>query len=178
MMAGLSAGDAIFSTHLGQFPPRGAGVLPARIILRSSPEIDMEAEIAELQAEYPSQCKAIDSPITNVYKYFDDYDQELHGERFLHTVLTQIFERNVLRRQRVLEYAQAWMALNPAASQHIHEYKLNAFTDDDVEEYGEDFLREVLEVLQVAKAVQDNASQYPEIYIHISLLLPTLEIAC
>ncbi|KAL8908529.1 MAG: hypothetical protein Q9207_000739 [Kuettlingeria erythrocarpa] len=156
-MAGpkMDDGDAIFSTHLGRFRSRGVE-LPARIVLRSSPEDDMEAKIADLQAKFPAQCKAIDSPIANLYKYFDAYDQQLHGERFLHAVLTQIFERNVIRGHAIQEYASVWHNLNPTALPWIDDYGMNSFTEDDVAEYGKDFLEEVLQCLQRQKRLQED----------------------
>ncbi|KAL8723122.1 MAG: hypothetical protein Q9225_000525 [Loekoesia sp. 1 TL-2023] len=156
-MAGPNTGDAIFSTHLGRFAPREAHLMPPRIILRSVPEDDMEAMIAELQAQYPAQCKAIQAPITNIHEYFDNYDQHLHGQMFLHTVLMEIYFRNVTRRKAILDYTETWLRLNPAAFECIYEYELNAFTEDDVEEYGEDFLQEVLQELQLRKSKQEEA---------------------
>lgn len=180
-MAGPKAdeGDAIFSTHLHRFQSRGVE-LPARIVLRSSPEDDMEAKIADLQAKYPAECKAIDAPITNLYKYFDAYDQQLHGEKFLHTVLTQIFERNVIRGHAIQEYARVWHNLNPTAFPWITDNGFNAFTDDDVEEYGKDFLEEVLQLLQREKRVQEdiqaNERQYPHLPPVDDWLIPFLDV--
>ncbi|KAI4146053.1 MAG: hypothetical protein L6R39_003606 [Caloplaca ligustica] len=167
-MAGPMMGEAIFSTNLGQFPRRDADDMPTRIILRSVPEDDLEAKIVELRAKYPEQCKAIDSPVIDIYKYFDHYDQQLHGAGFLHAVLSQICHRNLIRTQAILDYVQAWSQLNPAAFRCIHQYGLNAFTEDDVEEYGPEFLQEVLEELQRRKATYDEASRY------CSFLTPTI----
>lgn len=134
--------------------------MPPRIILRSVPEDDMEAMIEELQTKYPAQCKAMQAPITNIHEYFDNYDQHLHGQMFLHTVLMEIYFRNVIRRRAILDYTEAWSRLNPAAFECIYEYELNAFTEDDVEEYGEDFLQEVLQELQLRKSKREEAGQY------------------
>ncbi|KAL8755535.1 MAG: hypothetical protein Q9184_004777, partial [Pyrenodesmia sp. 2 TL-2023] len=167
-------GDAIFSTHLHRFQSRGVE-LPARIILRSSPEDDMEATIADLQAKYPAECKAINAPITNLYKYFDAYDQQLHGERFLHTVLTQIFERNVIRGHAIQEYARVWHTLNPTAFPWINDNGFNAFTDDDVEVYGKDFLEEVLQLLQQQKRVQEDIQANEHVRVHGNAFLQAQE---
>ncbi|KAL8726555.1 MAG: hypothetical protein Q9181_006000 [Wetmoreana brouardii] len=157
-MVGPSMGTAMFSTDLGRFAVRGPAVMPARIILRSVPENDMEAMVAELQAKYPTQCKAIKRPVTNLHDYFDDYDQQLHGAMFLHAILGEIYRRNLVRRRAVHDYAQDWAELNPRAFDHMLEYGMNAFTEDDVSEYGEDFLQEVLEELQLRKTQRDDAN--------------------
>ncbi|KAL8655085.1 MAG: hypothetical protein Q9210_001106 [Variospora velana] len=154
-MAAPSPGEAIFSTGLGQYLPRAPGVLPGRIVLRSVPEDDMDAMIASLQAEYPAQCSAIDSAVTDLVglsKYFDDYDQQLHGARFLQVVLTQIYQRTQIRRREISDYVQQWINLNQAAFRYIDNYGLNAFTDDDVEAYGKYFLTDVLAELQLRRA--------------------------
>ncbi|KAL9018445.1 MAG: hypothetical protein Q9185_004222 [Variospora sp. 1 TL-2023] len=166
-MAAPSPGEAIFSTGLGQYPPRAPGVLPGRIVLRSVPEDDMEAMIASLQAKYPAQCTAIDSAVTDLVslsKYFDDYDQQLHGARFLQVVLTQIYQRTQIRRREISAYVQQWINLNQAAFRYIDNYGLNAFTDDDVEAYGKDFLTDVLAELQLQRAehVKARAHQRPQ----------------
>ncbi|KAI4145061.1 MAG: hypothetical protein LQ341_002472 [Variospora aurantia] len=166
-MAAPSPGEAIFSTGLGQYPPRAPGVLPGRIVLRSVPEDDMEAMIASLQAKYPGQCSAIDSAVTDLVglsKYFDDYDQQLHGARFLQVVLTQIYQRAQIRRREISGYVQQWINLNQAAFRYIDNYGLDAFTDDDVEAYGKDFLTDVLAELQLQRAehVKARAHQRPQ----------------
>ncbi|KAL8962345.1 MAG: hypothetical protein Q9193_001238 [Seirophora villosa] len=163
MAAVPSPGEAIFSTGLGRYPPRAPGVLPGRIILRSVPEDDMEAMIDSLQAKYPAQCSAIDSAVTDLVslsKYFDDYDQQLHGARFLQVVLTQISQRNEIRRTMISDYVQQWISLNQAAFRFIDSYGLNAFTDDDVEVYGKEFLMDVLAELQLRKAGHVQDCQY------------------
>lgn len=115
--------------------------------------------IAELQAKYPAQCKAMKAPITNIHDYYDTYDQQLHGQMFLHTVLMEICLQNTLRKNAILDYSEAWSRLNSEAFECIHQFELDAFTDDDLEEYGEDFLREVLQLLQVRKTKQDEAGK-------------------
>ncbi|KAL8939599.1 MAG: hypothetical protein Q9211_002669 [Gyalolechia sp. 1 TL-2023] len=157
-MADSNIGDAIFSTDLGRWAPRDPALMPPRIILRSDPTEDMEVKIAELQARYPSQCKAMKAPITNIHDYFDTYDQQLHGQMFLHTVLMEICLQNTLRKNAILDYSEAWTRLNSAAFECIDKFELDAFTDDDLEEYGEDFLRDVLQLLQLRKTKQDEAA--------------------
>ncbi|KAL9602021.1 MAG: hypothetical protein Q9219_002129 [cf. Caloplaca sp. 3 TL-2023] len=159
-MAGPYMGDAIFSTELGRFPPREAGVMPPRIILRSVPEEDMEAMVEDLRTKFPVQCASMQAPITNVHDYFDIYDQQLHGQMFLHAVLTEICFRNLRRRKAVLHYAETWIHLNSAAFDQIHQYGLDAFTEDDVKEYGDSFLQEVLQDLQLRKPKQNGTGQW------------------
>ncbi|KAL8732407.1 MAG: hypothetical protein Q9166_002807 [cf. Caloplaca sp. 2 TL-2023] len=159
-MAGSHNGPAIFSTNLGRLAPRRPAVLPARIILRSVPEEDMESKIIELCAKYPEQCKAIVLPVTNLYDYFDLYDQELHGAEFLRAVLGEICGRNVMRKQDILGFTHQWARLNPVAFQYVLGLGLDAFTADDVETFGKDFLQDALGELQLQKIKHDDASQY------------------
>lgn len=159
IMAGPSHGAAIFSTNLGWYAPRQPGVLPARIILRSDPDEDMEATIADLRTKYPDQCKAIQPPVANLYDYFDAYDQELHGAVFLRAVLEEISGRNLMRRERIINYTQHWYHLNPLAFQHVVGLGLNAFTSDDMETFGEEFLQDALGELQLQKIKHDDARE-------------------
>ena len=133
--------------------------MPPRIVLRSDPDEDMEAKIAELQTRYPAQCKAIQMPVDNIHTYFDTYDQHLHGHMFLHAVLHEIYVRNTIRREPILDYTERWLQLNPTAFDYIHQYELNAFTEDDLQEYGADFLKEVLQELQLRRTKQLDAGQ-------------------
>ncbi|KAL8657242.1 MAG: hypothetical protein Q9226_002118 [Calogaya cf. arnoldii] len=160
-MATLQKGDAIFSTNLGRFSPREPSALPRRIILRSVPEDDMESKIAELRANFPDQCKAITSPVTNLYDYFDHYDQQFHGEMFLGTVLAEIYNRNLMRKQDILNFTQEWIHLNHTNLPYIFGRSLDtAFTPDDVEKHGKEFLQDVLEDLQQRKIENDHVDQY------------------
>ncbi|KAL8790619.1 MAG: hypothetical protein Q9213_000466 [Squamulea squamosa] len=156
-MAVLYNGAAIFSTDLGRFAPRQPAVLPGRIILRSVPEEDMESKISDLEAKFPDQCKTLTSPIANLYDYFDQYDQELHGAVFLRAVLEEICVRNLVRKQGILDFTFQWIELNPIAFPHILSLGLDAFTVDDVETFGEDFLQDALSDLQLRKLRHDDA---------------------
>lgn len=135
-------------------------MMPPRIVLRSVPEDDEEAKITELQAKYPAQCKAIKAPATRLYDYFDYYDQQLHGADFLRHVIDTICVRNLARRKAVLDYAQDWAQMNPMAFEFVLAYGLNAFAEDDVAEYGEEFLQEALEELQLRRTQQHDAGLY------------------
>ncbi|KAL8773468.1 MAG: hypothetical protein Q9209_001572 [Squamulea sp. 1 TL-2023] len=156
-MAVLYNGAAIFSTNLGRFAPRQPTALPGRIILRSVPEEDMESKITELQAKFPDQCKTLNSPITNLYDYFDQYDQELHGTVFLGAVLEEICVRNLVRKQSILNFTRQWIQLNPIAFPYILSLGLDAFTTDDKETFGKDFLQDALSDLQLQKLRHDDA---------------------
>ncbi|KAL8808537.1 MAG: hypothetical protein Q9182_000088 [Xanthomendoza sp. 2 TL-2023] len=160
-MAGPNSGAAIFSTQLGRYAPRLPTSLPSRIILRSCPDEDMEAKITELQANFPDQCKALKSPIANLYDYFDNYDQDLHGSMFLGAVLEEICGRNLMRRQSIINFTQQWSQLNPLAFQHVLDLGLDAFTADDMEAFGEDFLKDALGELHLQKLKYDDAGWHP-----------------
>ena len=159
-MAGLHNGPAIFSTNLGRFAPRQPAVLPGRIILRSVPEEDMESKITELRTQYPNQCKEINTPVANLYDYFDQYDQELHGAMFLRAVLEEICGRNLMRRQLILDFTRQWTHLNSTAFQYILGLGLDAFTAEDMETFGAEFLHDALEELQLQKISHDDAGKY------------------
>ena len=154
-MQNQALGAAIFSTDLGRFPPRAPHILPGRIILRSNPEDDMNQKIAELQTKYPAHCKAIEDPPSNLYDYFDVYDQHLHGQLFLKSVLTEIGIRNKARRRfheaKVAEYAQDWRSLNHQNFLLFTDFGLDSFTKEDIEAIGKEILVEVAQKLQDEK---------------------------
>ncbi|KAL9588769.1 MAG: hypothetical protein Q9203_002423 [Teloschistes exilis] len=158
-MAALRTGNAIFSTDLGRYPVRGIGDLPSRIVLRSDPEEDVEAMVAHFTTKYPAECKLIKSGVINLHEYFDAYDQQLHGALFLQFVLDEVWRRNHRRQQAVLDYASDWFRLNPMAFEQMWEYGLEAFTEDDLNEFGQDFLEEVLDELRVRRAKHDETRQ-------------------
>ncbi|KAL8679684.1 MAG: hypothetical protein Q9186_004046 [Xanthomendoza sp. 1 TL-2023] len=171
-MAGPNNGAAIFSTELGRYAPRKPASLPARIILRSCPDEDMEAKITELQAKFTDQCKALKSPIANLYDYFDNYDQDLHGSMFLRAVLEEICGRNLMRRQSIVNYTQQWSQLNPMAFHHVLGLGLDAFTADDMEAFGEEFLRDALGELQLQKLKYDDAVAHVRNRDHFPVRVP------
>lgn len=131
-------GDAIFSTHLGRFPPRTE--LPSSIVLRSSPEDDHESMVATLRRQFPQQCRAITAPIVNIYQWFDPYDAHRHGSAFLHSVLVAIAFQNTTRAKQVQEFADHWRIAHPTHFDTIASQSLEVFTDMEIEEYGYDFL--------------------------------------
>ncbi|KAL8993087.1 MAG: hypothetical protein Q9169_006611 [Polycauliona sp. 2 TL-2023] len=156
-MASLQDGPAIFSTNLGRFQPREPAAFPLRIVLRSVPEDDLESKIAELRAKFPDQCRSITSPVANLYDYFDRYDQELHGAMFLRAVLEEIFGRNLLQKSAVFAFTQQWLRLNSTNFHNILSLGLDsAFTADDREYYGDEFLQDALGDLQLQKIKHDN----------------------
>ncbi|KAL8671130.1 MAG: hypothetical protein Q9168_004363 [Polycauliona sp. 1 TL-2023] len=156
-MAALQNGPAIFSTDLGRFALRDRTFMPGRIVLRSVPEDDRESKIAELRAKFPDQCRAITSPVASLYDYFDHYDQELHGAMFLRAVLEEICGRNLMRKQDIFEFTQEWLRKNQTNFPYLLSYGLdNAFTADDREHYGQDFLQDALGDLQLQKIKHDN----------------------
>ncbi|KAL8848929.1 MAG: hypothetical protein Q9221_006087 [Calogaya cf. arnoldii] len=177
-MATLQKGDAIFSNNLGRFSPRELSALPRRIILRSSPEDDMESMIAELRANFPDQCKAITSPVANLYDYFDHYDQQFHGGIFLGTVLAEICHRNLMRKQAILNFTQEWIHLNHTNLPYILGRSLDtAFTPEDVEKHGKEFLQDVLEDLQQQQIENDHvdSAPFPSLLQHWNQVDPTLQ---
>ena len=166
-------GDAIFSTNKGRLPPRELRMIPPRIILRSSPDEDMESMVTELQAKFPMECKEIVAPPANLGDYFDAYDQELHGALFLSSVLKAISFRNQSRRASVCNVAHEWLQLNPMAFGQMLAYELDAFTEDDIEEFGAEFMQEVLDVLQGWKLDQNEGGQYSLAFSTATCTCPT-----
>ena len=159
-MARLQDGPTIFSSSLGRFRPRQPADAPKRIVLRSVPEDDLEAKIEDLRDRFPEQCKAITPPVGDIYDYFDGYDQELQGAMFLRAVLEEICGRNLRQKQDILNFTQQWTQLNSTNIPRILSLGLDsAFTADDKEVYGEEFLQDALEELQLQKIKHDNAGQ-------------------
>lgn len=159
-MAALQNGGAKFSNNLGRSGLHQPFALPERIVLRSVPEDDMESKITDLYTKFPDECKAITSPVANLYDYFDHYDQELHGAMFLRAVLEEICGRNLMRNQAILNFTQQWTRLNSTNVPYIFSLGLDtAFTADDIEHYGKDFLQDALRELQLLKLDHDEAGQ-------------------
>ncbi len=137
-------GEAIFSTRLGRFLPREAVEPRGPIVLRSEPEDDLDNMSARLERDFPTQCKAITLPIVNIYEYFDHYDCHILGTGFLHKVLENINFRNFTSSRRVKELVDRWKgdklanSNTMAAAQSLRDI----FTEEEVEEYGEDILGE------------------------------------
>ncbi|KAL9610663.1 MAG: hypothetical protein Q9167_004643 [Letrouitia subvulpina] len=138
-------GDAIFSTHLGRFPPRPAGPNRTRcIILRSNPEDDRDNMIASLEAKFPAQCRQISSPIRNLCHYFDEYDLQLHGSGFIYSVLEHIALKNVCRWRDIFTYVDEWCSLNPTQLPFVGSLQMDSFTEEDHQVYGQEFLSDAL----------------------------------
>lgn len=134
---------AIFSTRNGTYAPRQAAA-GMSIVIRSDPAEDRDTMTAKLQAEFPAVCKAITTPTPRVGDYFDGYDQELHGFEFLRAVLLHIVTINTDHARRAQDYVGRWIATNSEAfamltPEHMLEH---LFTEEDINEYGKDFLGE------------------------------------
>ena len=130
-------GMALFSTRRGKYPPRQA-VPNMSIVLRSDPIEDRDTMARKLQAEFPEICNDI-YVIPDVGDFFDHYDQELQGIKFLHAVLAHIVSINAVR---VEDYVANWMAANTEAFDLLSmEHSLeHLFTEEDINEYGKKFL--------------------------------------
>ncbi|KAL9043653.1 MAG: hypothetical protein Q9214_003165 [Letrouitia sp. 1 TL-2023] len=161
-------GDAIFSTHLGRFPPRAAGANRTRcIILRSNPEDDRDSMIASLEAKFPAQCRQISSPIKNLCQYFDEYDLQLHGSGFIYSVLEHIALKNVCRWRDIFTYVDEWCSLNSTQLPYVDSLQMNAFTEEDHEVYGQEFLSDALWELSRRKMKSEIDGES-----HLQLLAP------
>ncbi|KAL8833304.1 MAG: hypothetical protein Q9176_008036 [Flavoplaca citrina] len=171
-MATLQDGRAIFSSSLGRFRSKQPSDAPKRIVLRSFPEEDREAIIEDLRVRFPNQCKAITSPVGDIYDYFDGYDQWLQGGMFLRAVLEEICGRNLRQKQDIFDFTQQWTHLNSTNIPWILSLDLDsAFTADDKEVYGQEFLQEALEELQLQKTKHDYAGQWSWL-LHCSFANP------
>ncbi|KAL9036588.1 MAG: hypothetical protein Q9180_004219, partial [Flavoplaca navasiana] len=160
-MATLQGGPAIFSSSLGRFRSKQPSDAPKRIVLRSFPEEDRDAIIEDLRARFPNQCKAITPPVGDIYDYFDGYDQWLQGGMFLRAVLEEICGRNLRQKQDIFDFTQQWTHLNSTNIPWVLSLDLDsAFTADDKEVYGEEFLQEALEELRLQKTKHDYAGQW------------------
>lgn len=144
----------MFSTHLGQYAPRVGS--DAAIILRSSPEDDQESMILKLRQKFPKECKDMNSLQPNIFTYFDHYDAHLHGSAFLYSVLTTIAMQNNRRMEYVRKFATDWGRNNPELFDNLMSQTQDIFTEPDRQEYGCEFLADVLVELQLRK---DTVSQ-------------------
>ena len=124
--------------------------------------------IADLWGKYPLQCKAISSPVTNIYQYFDHYDVMLKGQGFLYAVLVEIALSNAIRTTKVQLFAEHWRSTYLERFLSISPEKQDIFTDEEKELHKEDFLKDAFAQLQCLRvAMPLKESQYSE-----SRLLP------
>ena len=156
----IPTGAAIFSTHLGQFPPRPAHPASTRCpIVRSNSQDDQEAMATSLEAKFPQECRKVCLPILNLYDYFDHYDLQLHGPQFLLRVLELIVDRNVMRWRNIFEFADEICHLGLANLTRVVRDGMKSFTKDQVDCLGADFLRDALEELERRKNRVDNCGE-------------------
>ena len=156
-------GKAIFSTHNGEFARREK-IPSIRTILRSNPIEDQKTMVAKLRHEFPKECKAITSPVTDrdVYEYFDYCDATVQGFEFLRAVLEYIARLNasVYAEQAtdVHGYVGRWKKTNAEAFTYTRPYHsvTDLFTREDIEEYGVEFLTEVMVHIKRLKAEEDE----------------------
>ena len=150
-------GAAIFSTHLGKFPPRNA--VPPSIILRSNPDDDQDEMVARLQRLFPQECRLITAPITNVAYYFDLYEMHQYGYRFLESVLGTIARHNWNRARHVQSFAEEWINANPDRFEGVMSMSYAGFSETAVHTHGEDFGKEVFSLLQGIRMYRSAASK-------------------
>ena len=151
---------AIFSTRNGKFAPR-KNIGDVSIVVRSAPLEDRDRMVEKLRAEFPEPCKNLPA-VPRVGDYFDNYDQELHGGEFLRAVLLHIVQTNDEYSRRVLEYVQDWLAANGEAFElfsHEHTSE-HLFTKEDVNHYGEEFLKNALVRIRQIKEQAVHRSEY------------------
>ena len=174
----LQEGRAIFSTNFGQYPRREAKPRQVPIIMRSDPLADVDSMVSKLQRDYPTACRAITAPISNIYEYFDHHDVQLHGTSIISTVLNNIALQNSLRAKSVQAFADDWKKSHSDLFHGITGDTKELFTMEDEEAHDEEFLKDALNYLKQLKLlvtpVQTNALPgMPISYIH-SFSCPTL----
>ena len=150
----IREGNAIFSTNYNQIPKREARPGEASIIIRSDPMEDVDALVSILQQRYPQACKNMTAPIPNIYEYFDHYDVQLHGSGIIHAVLNKIAEYNESRGMHVLSFTEQWKNKNVDHFLNItHQDTREIFTEEEHEQYGDDFLEDALERLKALRSL-------------------------
>ena len=162
-MAYPFAGKAIFSTRNGEYARRER-IPSMRIILRSDPVEDQLTMVANLQEGFPEVCRTITSPVTDssIYEYFDYCDAAVHGFEFLRAVLEYIAWLNAgataERVMKVQTYVGRWMHTNAEAFTYIRPYHavLDLFTEEDLEEYGDEFLIEAMMQIKRLRLQEDD----------------------
>ena len=130
---------AYFSTGGGEREPRPASVPRDSVIVRSNFEKDVQDYCTRLRIEHPKACYTVFAG-WDIRWYFDEYDFERQGGRFLYTVLMTLMEENG---KRVVEFCQQWAEKNQST---FPDWADPAFTVNklfhahDYEEYGPAFL--------------------------------------
>ena len=116
------------------------------IILRDKPDVDCDELAADLRANYPDECYMIRVPIDHIYNYFDHKDVHMHGEAFLKCVLQKLVFDNQRRTIEIVNFAESWGQRYPERLQLqlSNPSNLNVFDEEDIQEYGKQFLFDVL----------------------------------
>ncbi|MCJ1308735.1 hypothetical protein MMC25_002389 [Agyrium rufum] len=144
----LREGQAVFSTKFGKYARREAKPGGAPIIMRSDPIGDMHALAHKLRTDFPEACKSITSPVENIYDYFDHYDVHLHGTGVIHSVLGAVREFNLSAARLVDSFASQWKVRWPSRFAHIAPDTTGLFTEQEIQNYGEEFMQDVVKHLK------------------------------
>ena len=148
----------MFSTNFGQYPAREAtrpGQAP--IIMRSDLSQDIDSMISRLRRDFPTTCKAITAPISNLYEYFDHYDVQSHGTSVINTVLNTIASQNSSRLRCIEEFVNEWKKTHLDLFHAITSDTQEVFAEEDEEAYGEDFLKDALAQIKQLKLLTTPA---------------------
>jgi hypothetical protein len=135
---------AVFSTNLGQHPPRPLQPPLPSIIVRSNPEVDKHVFGMALRQRWPSTCKLVHHPF-NISDYFDDMDVHVQGAEFLWHVLYHLACENAVRREGITMFAMDWSHANSARFEVLRKDTdmVGFFSAEEAEGFGEEWLSDV-----------------------------------
>ncbi|KAI9768934.1 MAG: hypothetical protein M1840_004530 [Geoglossum simile] len=140
---------AVFSTNLGQHPPRPLQPPLPSIIVRSNPELDKHVFGTALRQRWPPSCKLINHSF-NISDYFDDMDVHVQGAEFLWHVLHHLACENAVRREGIAMFAMDWSRANSARFEALGKDTDMAgfFSAEEAEGFGEEWLSDVFSRLK------------------------------
>ncbi|KAI9786417.1 MAG: hypothetical protein M1839_006877 [Geoglossum umbratile] len=135
---------ALFSTNLGQHPPRPLQPPLPSIIVRSNPELDKHVFGMALRQRWPPTCKLVNQSF-NISDYFDDMDIHVQGGEFLWHVLYHLSCENTVRREGVAMFAMDWSRANGARFEALRQDTdvVGFFSAEEAGGFGEEWLSDV-----------------------------------
>ena len=143
------SGPASFSTNFGACEPQIAWLGRDSMIVHDDDREHCEAHAANLRRRFPEECKKLTDPEIELSNLFDHKDLCVTGLDVLQEAIGIICHENRVRMDAVKAFAENWRGFHPFRAQKwLASGTRDVFKDEEIEEYGGEFLNESLAYLK------------------------------
>ena len=138
------SGQPTLTDH-GTSKPQFAQYGCSSVIVHEDEEDACQAHAVNLRKRFPQECKQMTDSEVDISNFFDPKDICIIGANVLQAVVRLIVHQNRARMDAIKTFAETWRKRHPFRLQKYYLHGIKSFSRDEIDEYGPEFLEDVLQ---------------------------------